>query len=560
MSTTPATRPRLRSLAGALIGVLAGVVLALLPLTPAQAHASLLSSDPEEGAVLPTAPASARLTFDESISLPGNGVHVFDATGKELSSSATTRDAVLTVDLPDSMADGTYVVSWRVVSADGHPVAGSLTFSVGAPSPVVRPPAPPTSDASVRALLSAADALRYLGLFVASGLAIFCCWMLPGIARLEQPRDRLRRVARGAAAVAIVAGLLQLPLSGAYQQGSGAAGALLDGWSGVTGDAGTTTVLMVIGLLTAVLPLGTAAPSRYVREVTTTGVAIAVLSPALVGHTRAFEPQWPLVLTDVLHLAAGTIWLGGLVGLAISLPALAGRARAAAETLAAFSTTAATVLALLLASGSLLGWRILNSWSALVDTGYGRLLLVKVALVALAASIAGWNRFRLLPRLAATSGHEPRRAATHLVRRTVIAEAGLLVVVLMLTGFLVNLSPRPEATRPADNPTHAATATLGGDLRVVGALSPGRRGANTLTVQLQDRSGEPYEPTRPPTVRVGDGRVDLGEVALTPSDTGTFTARVVLPRDGTWTVQVGLRLSEFENPVAGLSFVVPAPR
>jgi len=82
-------------------------------------------------------------------------------------------------------------------------------------------------------------------------------------------------------------------------------------------------------------------------------------------------------------------------------------------------------------------------------------------------------------------------------------------------------------------------------------------GTNTVTVQLQDRTGEPYEPVRPPTVRVRSQTVDLGDVALTPSAAGTYRAEVVLPTAGNWRVQVSLRIDEFENPVASLSFRVP---
>ncbi len=182
--------------------LLAGVVLALAPAAPAAAHASLLETDPAEGQVLAESPGEARLTFDETVSVSADGVQVFDAQGESVTSEAATRDEVLTVDLPDTLAEGTYVVSWRVVSADGHPVAGALTFSVGKPSAVVKKP--PTNqeaaDGTVRGILSAVQGVGYLGLFVAAGLVLFVAWLLPGAARLEALRRRLLGVARAAAA------------------------------------------------------------------------------------------------------------------------------------------------------------------------------------------------------------------------------------------------------------------------------------------------------------------------------------------------------------------------
>ena len=141
--------------------------------------------------------------------------------------------------------------------------------------------------------------------------------------------------------------------------------------------------LVVLGLITVGLVLGLLAPRA--RDFATLGVALAIAAPSVIGHTRAYEPVPLLVVTDVLHLAAGSVWLGGLVGLALTLPSLAGRARDAAEVLARFSAVAAGVLGLLVVSGTLLGWRIIGSWSGLFGTTYGRLLLIKVGVVGLVA-------------------------------------------------------------------------------------------------------------------------------------------------------------------------------
>ena len=181
-----------------LAGGLAGVALALAPASPAAAHASLVKTDPAEGQVLAESPRVARLTFDETVSAAAGGVQMYDARGNAVESKASARDTVLTVDVPDTLDEGTYVVSWRVVSADGHPVAGALTFSVGRPSAVVRqPPTPDESSASgVRGALSAVQAIGYLGLFLAAGLVVFAGWLLPALPRLDVLRRRLRRIAR----------------------------------------------------------------------------------------------------------------------------------------------------------------------------------------------------------------------------------------------------------------------------------------------------------------------------------------------------------------------------
>ena len=270
----------------------------------------------------------ARLTFDETVSAAAGGVQMYDARGKVVESKASARDTVLTVDVPDTLDEGTYVVSWRVVSADGHPVAGALTFSVGRPSAVVRhPPTPDESSASgVRGALSAVQAIGYLGLFLAAGLVVFAGWLLPALPRLDVLRRRLRRIARAAASVAALAALVQLPLSGAYQQGLGFAGLLeASAWSGAGGRDLLALAMLVGGLALAVAPLGAAPLVGRARSIATAGAVVAIASPSVVGHSRAYPPQLLVVATDVLHVAVGAVWLGGLAGLALSLPALAGQ-------------------------------------------------------------------------------------------------------------------------------------------------------------------------------------------------------------------------------------------
>ena len=556
--TSTVLRVRRRGWLRLLAGGLAGVALALAPASPATAHASLVKTDPAEGQVLAESPRVARLTFDEAVSATAGGVQMYDARGKTVESKASARDTVLSVDVPDTLDAGTYVVRWRVVSADGHPVAGALTFSVGRPSAVVRQPLTPdeSSASRVRGVLSAVQAIGYLGLFLAAGLVVFAGWLLPALPRLDVLRCRLRRIARGAASFAALAGLLQLPLSGAYQQGLGIAGLLeASAWFGAGGRDLLALAMLVGGLAMAVGPLGADPLRGRARNIATAGAVVAIASPSVVGHSRAFAPQFLVVATDVLHVAVGAVWLGGLAGLALSLPALAGRSRAAAETLARFSGLAAGLLTLLVASGSLLAWRIIGSWADLFGTTYGRLLIVKVMIAALAVAIAAWNRFALLPRIIGAADRPKRLDATSEIRRAVLAEASVLVAVLLVTGFLVNQPPQQAPPAPAG--TGVVTGDLGEDLRVLATMSPRAVGTNTVTVQLQDLTGEPVEPARPPTVRVRSSGVDLGNLALTSSDAGTYRAEVVLPTAGTWRVQVSLRVDEFENPVASLSFRVP---
>ncbi len=542
-----------------------GLVLAALALVvggaaPASAHATLVGSDPAEGAVLDAAPDVVTFTFDEPVSLPAQGVQVFDAAGEPVESDSSSRDTEITTDLPDRLDDGSYVVVWRAISADGHPIAGSLTFAIGAPSAqVAAPQLPETDPAEVRSVLSVFQALSYLGLLVASGLVLFLAWTVRGVRVDDAVRERVLTVAWSAAGVTMIAGLALVPLTGAYQQGLG-----LDrlGESAAVDLSLVGDDLVVLGLQVVGLVVGLTQLAR--PRVAVAAAAVAALSPALVGHTRAIEPVWLLVTTDLLHLAAGATWLGGLVGLALVLRALSGRERDAALVLSRFSTVAASSLGLLAVTGSLMGWRILGGWAPLLDTTYGRLLLVKVGLAAVVALVAGFNRWRLLPAATgsggAVTGHGARRTTVLRVRDVVRVEVGLLVVLLGVTGFLTNQSPREEPADRAPVASRVEVGVLGQETgtKVLATMAPRTTGPNTLVVQVQDQAGEPVDGYAEPAVSVSsvDGAVDLGEQAVVPTDAGTYLVQTVIPTPGTWRVQVSVRASEFDNPVTTIDFEV----
>lgn len=538
-----------------LASVLLAVLLVGVAAAPASAHATLVSSDPAEGEVLPESPGEVTFTFDEPVSLVADGVQVFDADGEPVRATASARDEIVTAEIPDELADGTYVVTWRIVSADGHPVAGSLTFSVGAPSATVAPPKVGTTagDPVVTAALGIVQGTGYLALLLACGLLFFGAWTVRGLRLHQQVRRRLTRVLRVAAIGAVGTAALQVPLAGAYQQGLGLGGLVqVSSYDpALVGDPMLVLLLHLVGLSVALGLADADGPSGTFGWL---GGLMALWSPALVGHTRAYEPQTLLVLTDALHLSAGAVWLGGLVGLALVLPSVAGRERDAGALLSRFTTVAAALLAVLVITGVLLAWRILGNWSLVVSTGYGRLLLVKVGIAAVVVAVAAWNRFGLVPRLDRL-GHDARRRAAGLLRRTVVGEAALLVVLLGVTGFLVQQPPTVTDAAASGAASTGAVSGVTEDHRVVAVLDarPGRQ--RQLTVQVQDSTGEPIELSAVPTVSLSavDGSSDLGTVPLQPVASGTYRADVVFPTLGEWEVQVSLPVDRFTNPVTTLA-------
>lgn len=557
--------------------LLLAVVWALLlgSASNAAAHATLIRTDPAHGAVLETAPERITFGFNESVIGVPTGIKVFDATGEEVASSASVRGSELFVDLDEEVGDGTLVVVWRLVSEDGHPIGGSLSFSVGAPSDVVDVPSA-DADAGTDApfALGLVRGLGYVGLLVAAGVAAFTVLFLPRDGGADRSRARLRPVARVAAAVAALGWGLAVPLVALYQLGVPAA-AITEGstWSALAPAEYVVPAIVVagLGLAAGALP-ASAAPGRTRAGLVLAGSVLAVTAPAFTGHTRAATPEALVIGVDVLHLAAGTLWLGGLVAIALVLGDLA-RGDSGAVVLGRFSTWAAGLLAVLVVAGTFLAWRIAGSWDALLDSGYGALLLVKVLAALVAIAIAAWNRFALLPRLRTEPrpGTKPRTGAkartkqrelgfpaTPLVR-TALAEAGVLVVVLLVTGFLVDRSPESDTVAAS---VEESAATAGEDV-VLGQISarisldPPAVGPATLTITMTDALGEPAEGYEAPRLSLKSDEVDLGEVEVASLGPGVYAGEVVLPTGGEWEVQVSLRTTEFDNPVRTVTFRIP---
>ena len=548
--------PRILATALAALTVAAGLAL------PAHAHASLIGTNPAEGAVVAASPPAVTFRFDEPVTLPDRAVQVFDAAGAPVPADAAAADAVVTVSLPGGLS-GTYVVAWRVISADGHPIAGSLSFSVGAPSPHRIQPVVADAPSWVAVPLAVVQVVLYLGLFIAVGLGVFGAFVLPEGSRVDRLRGVLTRVGRYGAGVAIVAAVASVGLTVADQQALDPDGLLtLRAWTGATTDQLIAVALLIAGVLTVGADASLASRSKR-RLVVGVGAAAAVIAPAVTGHSRAFGPAWLVIATDILHVLPGSVWLGGLIGLAIVLSGTRGRPNLGVVTLTRFSTLAVGVLAALLVSGTVLTWRIIGSWEDLFGTSYGRLLLSKIVLVAAASGVASWNRFVLLPRVTggATEGATRRERGQaeaakgrNLIRlgRLVAIEASILVVVLGLTSVLVDQSPRSSGQAVATGRTIVASAPLGTSLTALATAAPGTVGRNVLLVQIQDAGGDPVDTAYPPTVRVRSDAVDLGAVPVVSQASGTYRGVVVLPSPGSWRIQVSLRLSEFENPVTEL--------
>ncbi|GAB3164272.1 copper resistance protein CopC [Myceligenerans halotolerans] len=555
----------------ALVGTVAGL-LAILAGGPAAAHAVLVGTDPRDGAVLEAPPDEVTITFNEPVQVVAGSTTLLAADGSPVAATAVAVDDTVVVTPDAPLAAGTYVVSWRVISLDTHPVAGAFSFSVGAPSDTsvdVQVAEPTAALVAARAIEQAAV---HLGTFLVAGLVVFELLVLhatPGAAPVL--RRRIQRVRRWALLVAGVALAAAVPLTAAWQAGAGL-GAVADPatWAaGIMSDTAAAGALGLTGLVVATL----AAPraGRETRAVRSAGLALggsalALGALLLVGHTRTFGPPWLVLAADVLHVSAGAVWLGGVVGLALVLaPSALLEPRRAAVTVARFSALGAWLVLALALTGVTLGWRILGTVDALVGTAYGRSLLVKTALALCVVAIAAWNRYRLVPAAAVAergpaAAGSPGAVARRRLGRTVAAEAVLLGLVLAVTGVLVSNSPVTAVPADADATVPEAvdvTEELG-DGTLQARITPGRVGVNSLEVVLLDADGAPAEPVALPELTTTLAEPSIGPFThpLTETGPGTYEAALDLTMPGSWTVTVSVRTSKYENPIVDIPIEV----
>ncbi len=590
--------------------VLAGLsaLLGLVGLAgPASAHAVLESTDPVAGSVVAQPPSMITLTFSEPVTAQPVGTTVLDASGARRPVTVHTADRAVHLTPTDPLPDGTVVVSWRVISEDSHPITGAFTFTVGAAGagaapviPTASPEAAPTTIGRV-----VAQGLTYVGILLVAGLVLFELALLVGSpnatvggAGTSRVRRRLSR-ARWAGVVLTAIGVaLAVPLVGLWQQGLR--------WSALGDPAfwqqalvSPTALAGGLGLVGVVL--AAAASGRVsTRVLAVVGAAVALGSLTLVGHTRTVDPGWLVIGADLAHVAAGAVWLGGLTGLVILLArSSAVSPEDGAATTARFSAAATWAVAVVAGTGLLLGWRILGSLDALVTTGYGRTLLVKTSLVLVVLALAGWNRYRLLPRVR----RAPAGDGFQLLRTTVRAEAVLLVAVLLTTGALTGQSPRPEPSASAQGGQasqgtvdygamdhgamdHGAmdhgetgdrgTGTAAGPVDQVLPLTTGagaaagtltarvadvRRGGGSIELTLAGVDGQPLVPVAAPTLALsltrGTSRIGPISLPLEQAGPGTYRAALDFPLAGTWTVQVSVRTSTYDNPLVTFPVAVP---
>ena len=571
---------------------------------PAAAHAELVATDPAEGARLDQSPDRIRLTFSEPVTLGAGYARLLEADGTvHLSTLSLDGDNLTLVPRSALPVDQGYLVTYRVVSADSHPIAGAFSFAVGNGQllPADADAGKESTDTAVAVALPVSRWLGYAGLALAVGVPalVLLCWPA------GWGSVRLRRLAvRGAAAV-VAGALLTFLLQGPYTAGSGI-GSLLDPSllsataSSVAGWTLLARVTLAAGLALALLPAWRRGePPSAARTAAAGALAVGlVVSTAAIGHPVA--GSWPVlaVVVAVVHAAAMAVWFGGLAGLLAAVLGPATPAEDLAAALPRWSQIAFGAVAILVVSGTVQAVREVESPTALFVTTYGWVLVAKLVLVAVVLAAAGvsrvWVQQRLGVRRPRPGGHrsltahafaagrpdgdtgieapevreagelrsalQSEGAVEHVpaLRRSVLVEVAVGAVVLAMSAVLVGTPPARSAVAQPVDVVLPLEGSGGPSGSVQLSVDPARPGPNTLHVYLFDDAGRLTQPAGI-TVSLTETSRGVGplDVRLQPAGPGHYVGDGMnIPGAGTWTLVVSIRLDEFTAITARTEFPV----
>ncbi len=499
------------------------VALALLAPAAASAHAYLIRTVPAASVILSRAPTNVQLTYDEAVEprfaiISVTDIHAHQETTGPVTRSPSDPDTLV---VPiKHVGEGWYLVYWRAISVDGHPVQGAFTFAVGPNAgPAPQFTIPHIAGTATSTPLVIAKWLAFLTLMAAIGLFVL---------RIAIARPLVRRVSGTslraltiAFAVVAALGLIAIPV---YLEEAVAIDSLRSFWD-VAGivplwrltafGRGYVDVELCFALFVAAAAaaIWVDRPERERRSVAGVlalsgafaAAAAVLLLPGVIGHAGQTSPRGVAVLLDWFHLVSGSVWVGGLIGLLVvwrSLP-VAKRVAGLVVCVPRFSNVAFVSVLVLLGTGvgsAVLHLPVLN---ALWLTSYGEVILIKAGILLAAMLLASVNLLRTKPGL---SRPEVSEASARLLRRLVSAEALLVAGAILAAAVLSSLAPPP----PAFAEENSALAQVGPG-KVLSSLD---RGGYKLEILVT-----PNEAAAPDTFQLrltrGGAPVDGADVTLT---------------------------------------------
>jgi copper transport protein len=584
--------------ASATVALALGALLLAPP--AASAHAILQDTSPPRGVDLKREPDAVVFKFSETVEGDFGAVRVFNAKGDRIDAGDAFHPggtgSKIGVHLKPHLPDGTYTATYRVISADGHPVSSGFLFSIGKPGPTGEPVSKLLEKSKVGpvtdVVFGAAKAIEFAAIAVGVGGFFFLLILWPaalrevtgGSAGWREASEVFVRRLRRLLLASIVVGSLAAALA-VVMQGAVAAG--ISGWSaleprivrevlhthfGTIWGLAIPAWVLTGGLVLALLGMGRKlGPALKPAELGATGLALSrtrasaavtalplgfvLLVPALSGHATTQSPVAVMLPANVLHLVSMSIWLGGLVTLVAVLPGATrrleqgDRTRLLAAVLTRFSAVALVVVVAILTTGLIQAYVEVRTLSHLLDTAFGRAVLIKICLLLALLGLGAYNRQRSVPRVKqlAADGAATGRAGL-LLRRALRAEVALIAVVLGVTAALSSYAP----STAQQNGPFSTTKSLG-PLQLQMTVDPARVGSNGVHLYFfNQRDGSQFTGAKQVTATALQQSKQIGPLPeqVNHSGPGHYTVSgVLLSAPGDWLFDITVRVSEFDEYV-----------
>jgi copper transport protein len=551
---------------------LLSVILVAAAASPAFAHAVLQETTPTAGQVLASSPKAVTLRFNESVEVALGAIRLYNSKGDRIELGSAShpggQQSQVRVTVP-KLAKDSYVVTWRVISSDSHPVTGAFTFQVGKGAAAGniqslsdRLLANQGGDTTVGFLYAVARFGVFASLALLVGAAAFLVLVWPE-GRASTGAARLVWTGWIGAVAATVAGIA---LDGAYAAGLPLGNAVKPSVISDVLDTrfGRVWLLRLVLLLIAIPLLRLLVNRRPVAEYPLprwwrpAAVAVGIgllLTPGLSGHAGTGDLVPLAIIADVAHVGAVSLWLGGLVVL-LAVVLRRKHLEELREVVPKYSRLAFSAITVIIASGVFQAWRQLGTLSNLRDTDYGKLLAAKLLAFGALIITAAFSReivnrrFRTprpepaptpVPRVPIGAGGPPIPPDTDAndingddgdddeveedawemrnLRRHVGLEAVIAVVILSIAAVLVNAAPAVSV-----NSSGASGVTLRSDRMKVDIIAiPGTSGPNELHFTA-------FSPDGAPLALPAIGRLDeVGEFQVSASLPGRDIAPIQIP-------------------------------
>ena len=449
----------------ALIGAALAASLALP--SAASAHAYLVKTVPAASVVLNAPPPNIQLTYDEAVEPKFAIISVTNAAGKQETTGLPQRSPsnpdTLVVPLRPHLPPGWYLIFWRAISVDGHPVEGAFTYAVGpnpGPAPQFRVPSIAASATSLNLLI----ARWVMFVSVMSAIGLFVLRMLIARPLVRRVRGTSLRGVTVAFVVASIVGLIAIPVYLDFATANDSLRSVFDVTALVPLFRVTAFGRAIVDLelcfalfcVAAWIAVWVDRPEREQRSITELGsltgallaIAAVLIVPGAAGHAAQTSPRGLTLLFDWLHLVSGSIWLGGLMGLLVVWIGLGARNRVygLAVVVPRFSNVALVSVFVLAATGIGESIEHMPAVNALWETGFGVAILVKTGLLLGAMALAAGNLLRSKPGLVAAGAHPELGApSAGLLRRLMSGEVLVVLAIVFAAAVLTSLAPPPPA-------------------------------------------------------------------------------------------------------------------